>query len=346
MSASLLPYQRIATEEAFSTPEILDRYRAMLSDGSYSDPGFKSLLGFYLNSNEPRVKSVFQKMCDLGPVRIADMDVSGIARQLLSLAAPGVQVFPAALGTALARSSNDILAEAIRHNPDRFSGLAAVAPQSPAEAAKELERGVKNLGLKGAIINSHTQGEFLDDPKFWAIFEAAEALDVPVYIHPTGPPASMIGPFLDRGLDGAIYGFAAETGLHLLRIIVAGVFDRFPKLRIVSGHLGEGLPYWLFRVDFMHARMVAGNRYESVKKLQRKPSDYVKENMYVTTSGMAWEPPIRYAQQVLGMDRVMYAMDYPWQFVPAEVKATDDLPITAEEKKMLYQTNAERIFRL
>lgn len=156
----------------------------------------------------------------------------------------------------------------------------------------------------------------------------------------------MIGPFLERGLDGAIYGFAAETGLHLLRIIVAGVFDRFPKLRIVSGHLGEGVPYWLFRIDFMHARMVAANRYASVTKLQRKPSDYIKENLYVTSSGMAWEPPIRYAQSVLGVDRVLYAMDYPWQFVAAEVTAMDQLALGDAEKKMFFQTNAEKVFNL
>ena len=156
----------------------------------------------------------------------------------------------------------------------------------------------------------------------------------------------MIGPFIERGLDGAIFGFAVETGLHLLRIIVSGVFDRFPKLRIVVGHLGEGLPYWLFRIDFMHRAMVKANRYASVQKLQKKPSDYIKENIYVTTSGMAWEPPILYAQSVLGVDRVLYAMDYPYQFVPEEVKVTDDLPISDADKKKLYQTNAEQVFGL
>ena len=345
-SMPAVSYRRIATEEAFSIPEILDRYRAMLRDGSDHGRAFESLLGFYLTSKEPRVKAVFEKMADLGEVRIADMDTAGIHRQVLSLASPGVQVFDGDTAVALARQSNDVLAQAVRRYPDRFTGLAAVAPQKPAEAAVELARAVQSLGFKGAIINSHTQGEFLDDAKFWPIFEAAEALGVPIYLHPTGPPESMIGPFLDRGLDGAIYGFAAETALHLLRIIVAGVFDRFPKLRIISGHLGEGLPYWFFRVDFMHARMVAGKRYKSVQKLERQPSDYVKENMYVTSSGMAWEPPIRYAQGVLGFDRVLYAMDYPWQFVPAEVTAMDRLAIGENEKKMFYQTNAERVFNL
>ncbi len=274
-------------------------------------------------------------MTDLGDLRIGDMDQTGIARQILSLTSPGVQVFDAPTAVALARSSNDFMVDAIRKHPDRFSGLSAIAPQDPAAAAKELERGVRSLGLKGAIVNSHTRGEYLDDPKFWPIFEAAEALDVPVYIHPNTPSPAMIGPFLERGLDGAIFGFAVETGLHILRIIVSGVFDRFPRLKIVIGHLGEGLPYWLFRIDFMHNRMVTANRYASVQKLQRKPSDYIRENIYITTSGMAWEPPILYAQSVLGRDRVLYAMDYPYQFVPEEVAVTDNLPISDADKKML-----------
>ena len=340
-----MSYQRIATEEAFGTAEIFKQYRKILEKGS-TDPGFESLIGFYLRNSSPRITAVSARLLDLGERRLRDMDETGIAKQLLLLTAPGVQVFDADRAVALARSSNDELAEAIRRHPDRFAGLAAIAPQDPAAAAKELERGVRTLGLKGAVVNSHTQGEYLDDPKFWAIFEAAEALDVPVYIHPTTPPASMIEPFLYRGLDSAIFGFAVETALHILRIVVAGVFDRFPKLQIVAGHLGEGLPYFLFRIDFMHARAVAANRYEGVKKLNRRPSEYLKENFYVTTSGMAWEPPILYAISVLGIDRVMYAMDYPYQFVPEEVRVTDELPISDVDKKKLYQSTAERVFKL
>jgi 2,3-dihydroxybenzoate decarboxylase len=338
-------YLRIATEEAFAPAEVLDRYRNLIADEPNLDIGFTSLMGFYLGKT-PRAVEVMSRMADLGERRLSDMDATGIARQIVSLTSPGVQIFDAATGTSLARLSNDTLAEAIRKYPDRFSGLAAIAPQDAANAAKELERGVRQLGLKGAIVNSHTRGQYLDDPKFWAIFEAAEALNVPVYLHPNTPPPAMIGPFLERGLDGAIYGFAVETGLHMLRIIVAGVFDRFPKLRMILGHLGEALPYWLFRIDFMHRAMVASDRYASVKKLERKPSDYLKENIYVTTSGMAWGPPILYAQSVLGVDRVLYAMDYPYQFVPSEVQVTDDLPISPADKKKLYQENAERVFSL
>ena len=341
-----MSYLRIAAEEAFAPPELFDRYRALLQGGGNADPGFASLMGFYLGNPSPHIAQVAARMQDLGELRLRDMDETGIAKQIVSLTAPGVQVFDAPTAVALARSANDQLAEAVRKYPDRFAGLAAIAPQDPAAAARELERGVRTLGLKGAIVNSHTRGEYLDDPKFWEIFEAAEALDVPIYLHPTTPPPAMIAPFLDRGLDGAIFGFAVETGLHMLRIVVSGALDRFPGLRIVAGHLGEGLPYWLFRIDFMHQRMVAANRYPGVKKLNKKPSDYLRENFYVTTSGMAWEPPILYAQSVLGVDRVLYAMDYPYQFVREEVKVTDELPIPDADKEKLYQRNAERVFRL
>ncbi len=340
-----MSYLRIAAEEAFAPPELFERYRDLLQRGC-DDPGFRSLMGFYLGSSSPRIAEVAARMQDLGELRLRDMDEAGIAKQILSLTAPGVQVFDADTAVGLARSANDQLAEAIRRHPDRFAGLAAIAPQSPSAAARELERAVRSLGLKGAIVNSHTRGEYLDDPKFWEIFEAAESLDIPIYIHPNTPPPAMIGPFLERGLDGAIFGFAAETALHLLRIVVSGAFDRFPKLRIVAGHLGEGLPYWFFRIDFMHQRMVAANRYAAVQKLQRKPSDYLRDNFWVTTSGMAWEPPILYAQSVLGMDRVLYAMDYPYQFVPEEVRVTDHLPISDGDKRKLYQENAERVFGL
>ena len=283
---------------------------------------------------------------DLGAQRIADMDASGIAKQLVFLTAPGVQVFDSATAVSLARDLNDQLRRETEKHPSRYAALAAIAPQDSNIAAAELERSVKTLGMKGAVINSHTQGEYLDEPKYWEIFEAAQALDVPLYLHPNTPPASMIAPFLPRGLDGAIYGFAVETGLHVLRIIVAGVFDRFPKLKLVVGHLGEGLPFWLFRLDFMHRSMVNANRYPNVRPLKKKPSDYLRENVWVTTSGMQWAPAILFTQQVLGVDRVLYAMDYPYQFVPEEVKVTDELPIGEEDRRKLYQLNAERVFKL
>lgn len=339
-------YDRIATEEAYAPADMLERYRRLIRDGSADDPGFASLMGYFLFNDSRPTRDVVERLEDLGERRLADMDASGIDRQIVSLTAPGLQVFDRDTAVGLASEYNDGLAEAVARRPDRLTGLAAVAPQDARAAARELERAVSRHGLRGAIVNSHTHGEYLDDPKFWPLFEAAEALDVPVYIHPQTPPKSMIGPLLEAGLDGAIYGFAVETGMHLLRIIVAGVFDRYPRLKVVIGHLGEGIPYWLFRVDFFHRRILATHRYENFQPLELTPSEYMRRNVYVTTSGMAWEPPILYARSVLGNDRVLYAMDYPYQFVPEEVRVTDELPISVEEKRELYQTNAERVFGL
>jgi 5-carboxyvanillate decarboxylase len=273
------------------------------------------------------------------------MDATGIDRQIISLTAPGTQIFEADRAVAMATLANDQLAQACRAHPDRYTGLTAIAPQNPEAAAAEIERGAK-LGFKGVIINSHTRDEYLDDPRFWPIFEAAEALDTPVYLHPNTPSRGLIGPLLDAGLDGAIFGFAVETGMHLLRMIVAGVFDRFPGLRLVVGHLGEALPFWLFRLDYMHAATVRSRRYPQWQELGAKPSDYMRRNVWVTSSGMAWAPAIMFTREVLGGDRVLYAMDYPYEFVADEVTAQDQLPLGPADKKAFFQTNAERVFRL
>ena len=204
---------------------------------------------------------------------------------------------------------------------------------------------MRALGLKGAILNSHTLGEYLDDRKFWDLFAAAEALDVPVYLHPNSPSAGLIQPLLQRGLDGAIYGFGVDTGMHVLALITSGLFDRFPKLKLVVGHLGEALPFWLFRLDYMHRATVASKRYACMKPLQRTVSDYMRENVYVTSSGMAWAPAIQFCQQVLGKDRVMYAMDYPYQFEAAEVVAMDQAGTDTARAKF-YELNARTVFGL
>lgn len=337
---------RIAAEEAWAPRDLLERYKKLIEEKpADSDPGFRSLWGFYLGSSE-RARGLAARIQDLGERRLADMDASGIAKQLVFLTTPGVQIFDPATASSLAREVNDELAEAVRRHPDRYAALAAIAPHDPGNAVKELGRAVKNLGMKGAVVNSHVQGHYLDEPQFWPIFEAAEALDVPIYLHPNTPPPAMVAPFLSRGLDGAVYGFAVETGLHMLRIVFAGVFDRFPKLKMVLGHLGEALPFWLFRIDFMHRAMVKAGRYEGVKPLRKAASDYLRENVWVTTSGMQWAPAILFAIQVLGIERVLYAMDYPFQFVPEEVKVTDELPVSESDRTLLYQTNAERLFRL
>jgi 2,3-dihydroxybenzoate decarboxylase len=333
-------YKRIATEEAWAPAELLDTYRSMASSKSIDDPGF-----IVLWNRLGAGRQLSERLADIGERRIADMDSSGIDLQILSLTSPGVQVFDAATARSLAESTNDQVAEAVRNHPTRFAALAAVAPQDPKAAAREAERAVRTLGLKGIIINSHTRGEFLDDPKFWDIFEAAEALNTPVYIHPQAPPPQMSAPYVEKGLEGALWGFAAETGLHLLAILRSGAFDRFPGLRIVVGHAGEALPFWLYRLDYMN-RSARPFIRTGADRLNRTLSEYMRENVYVTTSGMAWAPVITFVQSVLGVDRVLYAMDYPYQFEPDEVTVTDNLPISDGDKKKLFQTNAEHVFGL
>lgn len=345
-AADATGYRRIATEEAWITPELAQRYLALLERGDHGDPGFQSLWGFFGKSASPRARDLFDRIQDLETRRLSDMDATGIDMQLLMLTSPGVQVFEPAEACALAVSSNDQLAQTIARHPDRYSGLAAFAPHAPEAAAREIERAVNRLGLKGALVNSHTQGRYMDDAFFWPIFEACEALDVPLYIHPNTPSPQMVEPFLPRCLDAAIYGFAAETGLHVLRLIVGGVFDRFPRLKVVLGHLGEGLPFWLYRIDFMHAGIVRSGRSEGARPLQRRPSEYLRENFHFTTSGMAWEPAIRFVMEQMGHDRVMYAMDYPYQFVKEEVDAMDAMDLSPAHKKMFFETNAQRVFRL
>jgi 5-carboxyvanillate decarboxylase len=341
-----VPYRRIATEEAWCPPRMLDLYRDILDAGTLNDPGFMTMFGFYMNSNSPRTRQIRDYLVDLDDQRLAHMDERGIDMQILSLTSPGVQVFPRGLAVDFAAESNDILSAAVKRHPTRFAGLAAIAPQDPQASAKELERAVNALGLKGAVINSHTFGEYLDDRKFWPIFEAAEALDAPIYLHPQVPPPGLVEKLLERGLDGAIYGFAVETGMHMLRIMISGALDRFPKLQFVIGHGGEALPFWMYRLDYMHRAGVVSKRYESMPPTERTISQYLRENVTITSSGVAWEPAIAFCQQVMGVDRVMYAMDYPYQHGVEEVIASDRFAMSDADKKAFFQTNAERVFKL
>lgn len=339
-----VPYKRIETEGAWGPPEMFEMYTKLLDKNPFAHPGLASMWGSVCNrpgEGGGRVNPIEQRLGDMGEGRIRDMDASGIDVALTFLTAPGVQVFDAQTASSLAASTNDQLAAAIRRYPTRFAGLAAIAPQDPKTAAKELERATKTLGLKGAVINSHTEGEYLDDPKFWEIFEAAESLNAPIYIHPREPGPQMLQPYLERGIERALWGFNVEVSLHTLALITAGVFDRFPNLKIVIGHGGEGIPYMLYRIDYWEKR-----KKPFMPKLKMLPSEYMKRNIYITTSGLPWGPAIQFAQSVLGVDRVMYAMDYPYEFEIDEVTMTDDIPMSDADKTKLFQTNAETVFSL
>ena len=339
-------YLRIATEEAFATREQIDVYLRMIRNGT-ADKGMVSLWGFYGTSPSERAVQILDRLLDLGERRIADMDATGIDKAILALTSPGVQpMLEAAEARRIAHNANDKLAAACAAYPDRFIGMTAVAPQDPQWSASEIVRGAHELGFKGVQVNSHTQGRYLDEPFFDPIFRALAETGQPLYIHPSTPPDAMIGPMLEAGLDGAVFGFGVETGMHLLRLITIGIFDRYPDLQIMVGHMGEALPYWLYRLDYMHQAGVRSQRYERMKPLKKTIAEYMRSNVLITNSGVAWEPAIKFCQSVVGEDRVMYAMDYPYQYVADEVRAMDAMDLTPAVKRMFFQTNAERWFKL
>ena len=331
-------YRLIATEEAFATQEQTNFFRGAAAS-EWRDPDVNMWRSFL--TNEP----LLRRLLDLEQERLGSMDQFGVDMHLLSLTAPGVQLLDADSATALAASANDYLAETIKKHPTRYAGLASFAPQDPKRAAKEIERAIKDLKLNGLIVNSHTNGEYLDDPKFWPIFEAATSLDAAVYIHPRNLPQH-VEDIMNAAinLDGAIWGFQMETGLHAMRLIVGGVFDRFPKLKIVLGHMGEALPYWLYRIDYMYN--VYTSRGRDTHKIQRKPSEYVKDNFLITTSGVNSHAVLQYCHAVLGPDNIMFAIDYPYQETEGAVTFMNSAPLPEADVEKITHGNAEKIFHI
>lgn len=338
-------YLRIATEEAWATQEVMDEWSRMIKAGE-GGPGFQSLIGHYVTSDSARAQFVRTGLVDTGELRLAHMDAAGVDHAILALTSPGTQAFDATVGVPLARDANDQLAEVVRNNPARFSGLAAVSFEDVPAAVAELERAVKALGLKGLIVNSHIRGRYLSEPEFWPVLEAVESLDVPLYLHPNTPNDTMIGTLYDSGLDGSVFGFQVETSMHALKMITSGVFDRFPNLRLVLGHMGEGLPFWAYRLDYMHGGMVKAGRYPAINKVERTITEYLQQNVWFTSSGMPAPEPILFTRKVVGDDRVMYAMDYPYNYDPDEVRMQDDLPLETAEKKAFFQDIAVDVFDL
>jgi 2,3-dihydroxybenzoate decarboxylase len=326
-------YRRIATEEGFLSPGVL------------AQNAKTQIPGLPLITSEGPTASTARELIDLESGRIAAMDADGIDMQLLLLSSPGVQVFERATAVALATEANDYAAAACRRHPARFAALAAIAPQDPAAAAKELERATRTLGMKGGIINSHTFNHYLDERAYWPIFEAAVALDVPIYIHPREPATGMHEIMSGPVAGGPAWAYGVEVGTHILKLISAGVFDRFPKLRIVVGHMGESLPFWLPRIDNRYLAM-RDTMFGGAKPMQRLPSDYIRENLWVTTSGMNYWPQLRMTLEMLGRDRVLYATDYPFEKQGEAVRMVEAMPLGVSDRKALFQDNAMRVFRL
>jgi 5-carboxyvanillate decarboxylase len=338
-------YLRIATEEAFATREQVDVYLRMVKDGT-ADKGLVSLWGFYGTSPSERATQIIDRLLDLGDQRLAHMDETGIDIAVLALTSPGVQPFLDLVeAKGIASRANDYLAERCAAHPTRFVGLGTLAPQDPEWSAAEIKR-CAALGFKGVQINSHTQGHYLDEPQFDSIFRALADTGLLLYVHPATLPDNMMGGMIEAGLDGAVFGFAVETSYHLLRLVTSGLFDRYPDLQVMAGHGCEALPFWLYRTNFMHQAGVRSNRYASIKPLKHDLFHYMRHNFLGTCSGLPFEPAIKLMIEVMGEDRVLYAMDYPYEYVADEVRMMDTMDIPDAVKKKFFQTNAERWFKL
>lgn len=292
------------------------------------------------------ITRLIEQLCDLGERRIGDMDAAGIDVQVLSLTSPGVEQLDADDALALAREANDYLAEAVHRHPDRFAGFATLPTAVPDKAAEELERTVRDYGFKGALINGHIRGRYLDDSFFWSILERAEALQVPLYLHPTPPPQPVIAasyagnyaPEVTVALASAAWGWHIETAIHVLRIILSGALDRYPHLQLVIGHMGETLPFMLPRLDL--------GLPTPFTKLARPPSAYLRENVSYTFSGFNYTATFLDLLLQVGADRIMFSADYPYSGMGQARAFLDQLPVSSADKERIAHGNAERLLRL
>jgi 2,3-dihydroxybenzoate decarboxylase len=324
------PLEKIAVEEHFSfldAKHLQTLVRSMDYEGDW-------------------MRIVNARLTEFDHDRLASMDASGIRVAILSHTVPGVQgIVDAETAITAARDSNDFLADIIARHPERYSGFAGVPLQDPDAAAKELQRAVTRLHLRGAMVNGYTNtaepagGEYLDAPKFTPFWEAAASLGVPVYLHPR-PPLDQRSYEGHRELLGATWGFAPETATHTLRLVYSGLFDRFPKLTVVLGHLGETLPYFAWRIQHCF------EYNPSDKRVKRRLQDYLSDNFYVSTSGHFSDQALISAILTIGADRILFAADYPYEVAEQAARWIERAPISERDRRKIAADNAKQLFRL
>ncbi|MDT5016460.1 MAG: uncharacterized protein QOD39_2620 [Mycobacterium sp.] len=320
----------IGLEEHFVTPELIDAWRAL--DPQWQDVAQKT------STVDERVR----RLLDLGEDRLATMDDTGLDAQVVSITAPGVQNLAPDVAAALQVDCNDRLASAVAAHPDRLQGFATLAPQSPDAAAAELDRAVRTLGFNGAMVFGRSRERNIDHPQNWAIFEAAEALQAPLYLHPQSPQPTVrsayysgLGDELDAALATHGLGWHYETGVQLLRMILGGVFDRFPGLQVIVGHWGEVVMFYLERID----------RLTGIGKLARPVSEYFRTNVFVTPSGMYTDRYLAWTLDVVGVDRIMFSTDYPYVPVPdgASRRFLENADLSDKDRDKVASGNWQRL---
>ena len=312
--------------------------------------GFLKATGAYGEGTPSGLRVMRDKLLDLGAGRLAAMDEGGVDMQVLSLATTGIEALAATEQAAVLRDVNDAAAAAVKGHPERFAAFATVALKAPETAAKELERCVTQLGAKGLMVNGTVtteEGEvlFMDAPRFLPVLEAAETLGVPVYIHPAPPPKAVWDAYYS-GLPGetgfmlsiAGWGWHSETAIHLLRLVLAGVFDRLPKLKVIVGHMGEMLPYALARSN--------GGLSAAATHLQRNVTQTLLDQVYMTTSGYFTRPPFECCREVIGLERMMYSVDYPFSASTRGKEFLASLELSEAEMDALKGGNAAKVLKI
>jgi 2,3-dihydroxybenzoate decarboxylase len=296
----------------------------------------------HFDSPESRNAELRRRLDDLGALRIKEMDEAGIDVQVLSHGAPSTQRIDAATAVPLARSANDRLYEAVRAHPDRFAGFAALPTADPKAAADELERTVTKLGFKGAMVHGPTNGVFFDDKRFWPIFERAQSLDVPLYIHPSSPVQAVADAYYKDYLKEfpqlltAAWGYTVETATQGIRLVLSGVFDAYPRAKIILGHLGESLPFSAWRINMALSR---GGKPSNFR-------DTFCEHFWITTSGNFSTPALMCCMMEMGVDRILFSVDYPFVPNPPGTKWMADLPLSLEDRTKILCGNAKRLLRM
>lgn len=321
----------VALEEAFLHPRVWELFPAAL---------------------QRTYQPVRARLSDVGVERIRLMDAAGIDVQVLSHVQPGVQVLAdeqAEVAVAVSREVNDWLADAVAAHPARFAGFAMLPTQSPDHAADELERAIRELGFKGALINGHTNGRYLDEPSFNVLLGRAESLGVPIYLHPTDPPQAVVDRYY-APFDPALvptWGWPVETGTHLLRLICAGVFDRHPNLKIIVGHMGELLPFCFTRLNVgltMAGWLLAPESGDP--PMRNSVGYYLRENVFITSSGVFDVPVFDCARAMLGLDNLMFSVDYPFQDNFAAMEFLQRCDLSHEDKERFAYGIAEKLLKL
>ena len=314
----------IALEEAFMHPKLFELYPAKM---------------------QKEYALLQNRLMDVGLERIRRMDAAGIDLEVLSHVQPGVQLIEKPdRAIDLCKEINDWLAEAIKPYPTRFAGFAMLPTQSPTAAADELERTVTQLSFKGALINGHTNGRYLDHESFSVLFERAQALDVPIYIHPTDPPQAVTDVYYP-GYPNLVtgWGWSVETGTHLLRMMAGGVFDRHPRLRIIVGHMGELIPFCLTRLN---VAMTMGSWLLANQGMEKNVSYYMRANVYITTSGVFDQPVFDLAHSMLGIDNILFSVDGPFRDSFEAVDFLKKTQLSKQDKEKLAHGNAERLLKI